>query len=100
MLPSNDPAGSKGFGDRRGIAGVGWIRNTRHVDNKNDKTTTEDHYFIYSLKAQAKGLLRIKREHYDREQPALMPDMAFYEDDCRESEERGSDGHRKPACRC
>ena len=82
---SNDLSWFEGLEDWRGIAGVGWIRNTRHVDNKNDKTTTEDHYFIYSLKeAQAKDLLRIKREHWAIENNLhWMLDMAFREDDCR-----------------
>ena len=82
---SNDLSWFEGLEDWRGIAGVGWIRNTRHVDNKNDKTTTEDHYFIYSLKeAQAKDLLRIKREHWAIENNLhWMLDMAFKEDDCR-----------------
>ena len=82
---SNAPRWFEDLEDWRGIAGVGWIRNTRHVDNKNDKTTTEDHYFIYSLKeAQAKDLLRIKREHWAIENNLhWMLDMAFKEDDCR-----------------
>lgn len=46
-----------------------WIHNTRNV---NEKTTTEDHYFIYSLKeAGARPFANQAGTLGDREQPAL-----------------------------
>lgn len=79
---SNELSWFEDLDDWRGIAGVAWIHNTRNVDNK---TSTEDHYFIYSLKgARAQDLLRIKREHWAIENNLhWMLDMAFREDDCR-----------------
>ncbi len=64
---------------------AGWVSSQyRHVDNKNDKTTTEDHYFIYSLKKlEQKDLLRIKRDIGRSNNLHWMLDMAFKEDDCR-----------------
>ena len=61
----------------------------RRIININEKTTDETSYYITSLHATPKELLRIAREHWKVESMHWMLDVVFSEDECRLLSENG-----------